>query len=135
MPRSQAPKEDLGTARDWLMKAENHPKALFALGYLDEQQGRYGTAIELYKQAKAEGSLAAAYNLGRCREIGRGTVKNIKKAEDEYLYRSRAWSRNVTIRNRITGTIKATKNKRHLHQSRQMVGAGRENGSSRHGTR
>ena len=81
-----AKEEDLGTARDWLMKAENHPKALFALGYLDEQQGRYGTAIELYKQAKAEGSLAAAYNLGRCREIGRGTVKNIKEAEKEYLY-------------------------------------------------
>ena len=81
-----AKKEDLGTARDWLMKAEDHPKALFALGYLDEQQGRYGTAIELYKQAKAEGSLAAAYNLGRCQEIGRGTVKNIKKAEEEYLF-------------------------------------------------
>lgn len=81
-----AKEEDLGTARDWLMKAENHPKALFALGYLDEQQGRYGTAIELYKQAKAEGSLAAAYNLGRCREIGRGTVKNIQEAEDEYLF-------------------------------------------------
>ena len=79
-------KEDLGTARDWLMKAEDHPKALFALGYLDEQQGRYGTAIELYKQAKAEGSLAAAYNLGRCREIGRGTVKNIQEAENEYLF-------------------------------------------------
>ena len=81
-----AKEEDLGTARDWLMKAENHPKALFALGYLDEQQGRYGTAIELYKQAKDEGSLAAAYNLGRCWEIGRGTVKNIKEAEKEYLY-------------------------------------------------
>ena len=81
-----AKEEDFGTARDWLMKAENHPKALFALGYLDEQQGRYGTAIELYKQAKAEGSLAAAYNLGRCQEIGRGTVKNIKKAEKEYLF-------------------------------------------------
>ena len=81
-----AKEEDLGTARDWLMKAENYPKALFALGYLDEQQGRYGTAIELYKQAKAEGSLAAAYNLGRCQEIGRGTVKNIKEAEDEYLF-------------------------------------------------
>ncbi len=81
-----AKEEDLGTARDWLMKAEDHPKALFALGYLDEQQGRYGTAIELYKQAKAEGSLAAAYNLGRCREIGRGTVKNIDEAENEYLF-------------------------------------------------
>ena len=81
-----AKKEDLGTARDWLMKAEDHPKALFALGYLDEQQERYGTAIELYKQAKDEGSLAAAYNLGRCWEIGRGTVKNIKEAEKEYLY-------------------------------------------------
>ena len=81
-----AKEEDLGTARDWLMKAEDHPKALFALGYLDEQQGRYGTAIELYKQAKDEGSLAAAYNLGRCWEIGRGKVKNIKEAEKEYLY-------------------------------------------------
>ena len=81
-----AKEEDLGTARDWLMKAENHPKALFALGYLDEQQGRYGTAIELYKQAKDEGSLAAAYNLGRCWEIGRGKVKNIKEAEKEYLF-------------------------------------------------
>ena len=81
-----AKEEDLGTARDWLMKAEDHPKALFALGYLDEQQERYGTAIELYKQAKDEGSLAAAYNLGRCWEIGRGTVKNIKEAEKEYLY-------------------------------------------------
>ena len=78
--------EELGTARNWLLKAENHPKALFALGYLDEQQGRYGTAIELYKQAKDEGSLAAAYNLGRCWEIGRGKVKNIKEAEKEYLY-------------------------------------------------
>ena len=81
-----AKEEDLGTARDWLMKAEDHPKALFALGYLDEQQERYGTAIELYKQAKDEGSLAAAYNLGRCWEIGRGKVKNIKEAEKEYLY-------------------------------------------------
>ena len=81
-----AKEEDLGTARNWLLKAENHPKALFALGYLDEQQGRYGTAIELYKQAKDEGSLAAAYNLGRCWEIGRGKVKNIKEAEKEYLY-------------------------------------------------
>ena len=81
-----AKEEDLGTARDWLMKAEDYPKALFALGYLDEQQGRYGTAIELYKQAKDEGSLAAAYNLGRCWEIGRGKVKNIKEAEKEYLY-------------------------------------------------
>ena len=81
-----AKEEDLGTARDWLMKAENHPKALFALGYLDEQQERYGTAIELYKQAKDEGSLAAAYNLGRCWQIGRGKVKNIKEAEKEYLY-------------------------------------------------
>ena len=80
-----AKEEDLGTARNWLLKAENHPKALFALGYLDEQQGRYGTAIELYKQAKAHGSLAAAYNLGRCREIGRGTVENKKEAMDEYL--------------------------------------------------
>ena len=78
--------EELGTARNWLLKAENHPKALFALGYLDEQQERYGTAIELYKQAKDEGSLAAAYNLGRCWEIGRGKVKNIKEAEKEYLY-------------------------------------------------
>ena len=81
-----AKEEDLGTARDWLMKAENHPKALFALGYLDEQQGRYGTAIELYKQAKAHGSLAAAYNLGRCREIGRGTVENKQEAMNEYLF-------------------------------------------------
>ena len=81
-----AKEEDLGTARDWLMKAEDHPKALFALGYLDEQQERYGTAIELYKQAKDEGSLAAAYNLGRCWEIGSGKVKNIKEAEKEYLY-------------------------------------------------
>ena len=81
-----AKEQDLGTARDWLMKAEDHPKALFALGYLDEQQERYGTAIELYKQAKDEGSLAAAYNLGRCWEIGRGKVKNIKEAEKEYLY-------------------------------------------------
>lgn len=81
-----AKEEDLGAARDWLMKAEDHPKALFALGYLDEQQERYGTAIELYKQAKDEGSLAAAYNLGRCWEIGRGKVKNIKEAEKEYLY-------------------------------------------------
>ena len=81
-----AKEEDLGTARNWLLKAENHPKALFALGYLDEQQERYGTAIELYKQAKDEGSLAAAYNLGRCWEIGRGKVKNIKEAEKEYLY-------------------------------------------------
>lgn len=81
-----AKEEDLGAARDWLMKAEDHPKALFALGYLDEQQERYGTAIELYKQAKDEGSLAAAYNLGRCWEIGLGKVKNIKEAEKEYLY-------------------------------------------------
>ena len=81
-----AKEEDLGTARNWLLKAEDHPKALFALGYLDEQQERYGTAIELYKQAKDEGSLAAAYNLGRCWEIGRGKVKNIKEAEKEYLY-------------------------------------------------
>ena len=80
-----AKEEDLGTARNWLLKAENHPKALFALGYLDEQQGRYGTAIELYKQAKVHGSLAAAYNLGRCREIGRGTVENKQEAMDEYL--------------------------------------------------
>ena len=80
-----AKEEDLGTARNWLLKAENHPKALFALGYLDEQQGRYGTAIELYKQAKAHGSLAAAYNLGRCREIGRGTVENKQEAMKEYL--------------------------------------------------
>ena len=81
-----AKEEDLGTARNWLLKAENHPKALFALGYLDEQQGRYGTAIELYKQAKAHGSLAAAYNLGRCREIGRGTVENKQEAMNEYLF-------------------------------------------------
>mgnify|MGYP001296287982 CR=1 FL=1 len=81
-----AKEEDLGTARNWLLKAENHPKALFALGYLDEQQRRYGTAIELYKQAKAHGSLAAAYNLGRCREIGRGTVENKQEAMDEYLF-------------------------------------------------
>ena len=81
-----AKEEDLGTARNWLLKAENHPKALFALGYLDEQQRRYGTAIELYKQAKAHGSLAAAYNLGRCREIGRGTVENKQEAMDEYMF-------------------------------------------------
>ena len=81
-----AKEEDLGTARNWLLKAENHPKALFALGYLDEQQSRYGTAIELYKQAKAEGSLAAAYNLGRCRELGRGTVENKQEAMDEYQF-------------------------------------------------
>ncbi len=81
-----AKEEDLGTARNWLLKAENHPKALFALGYLDEQQRRYGTAIELYKQAKAHGSLAAAYNLGRCLEIGRGTVENKQEAMDEYLF-------------------------------------------------
>ena len=81
-----AKEEDLGTARNWLLKAENHPKALFALGYLDEQQGRYGTAIELYKQAKVHGSLAAAYNLGRCREIGRGTVENKQEAMNEYLF-------------------------------------------------
>ena len=93
------------------MKAENHPKALFALGYLDEQQGRYGTAIELYKQAKAEGSLAAAYNLGRCQEIGRGTVKNIKGAEKEYLYAAKLVTQCHNSQSDYWSTIRATKKK------------------------
>ena len=79
-------KEDLGKGRDWLLKAKDKHQALFALGWMDEQQGRHGTAIKLYQQAKALGSLSAAFNLGRCWENGIGTAVNKNKAIEEYLF-------------------------------------------------
>jgi len=78
--------EDYGKAREWLSKANEHHEALFALGWLDEKQKHYGSAIEFYRKAKAHKSLAAAYNLARCRENGLGVAQNKQEAIKEYRY-------------------------------------------------
>ena len=78
--------KDLGKARTWLTKANDQHQALFALGWLDEQQKRYGTAVEIYKKARDRGSLAAAFNLARCRENGLGVAMSKQEAIVDYLY-------------------------------------------------
>ena len=81
-----ATEQDFGKARNSLLKAKEQPKALFAIGWLDEKQGRYGSAIALYKQAKKLNSLPAAYNLARCYELGLGVAKNNHIAMEEYRF-------------------------------------------------
>ena len=78
--------DDLGKARDWLLQSRESHESLFALGALDEGQGHYGSAVEFYRRAKNAGSLAAAYNLGRCLNEGLGVAQNKQEAIKEFRH-------------------------------------------------
>lgn len=78
--------DDLGKARDWLLQSGKGHESLFALGALDEGQGHYGSAVKFYTRAKDAGSLAAAYNLGRCLNEGLGVAQNKQEAIREFRH-------------------------------------------------
>ncbi len=78
--------QDLTKAAEWYGKivGQGDAEVLRRIGFCHYQKGAFGKALELWREAAAQGNVVAYRNMGNCYNFGCGVEPNYEKAVELY---------------------------------------------------